>query len=971
MRFPLRVCTLAPFGLRYLAILFAFILGLTLPSAAQTTEGVISGTVSDSQGAVLPGVTVNVRNVDTGVVRSTVTGDDGQYRVPALPPGRYDLSIELQGFTTTQITGLVLASNQQLRRDATLQVGALQETITVSAEAPAVDTARAEVAAVITEAQIEMLPVQGLTATNLALLLPGTSQDGSRPRRNNAQVGAGTLQFTTNSLVDGTHNMSTKAGEPRQDFPQPAIREIRVITSMAPAEFGGRAGGVVSVVTRSGTNRITGEAYEYFRNKALSRLDVFQQEELQRTGGQRPDFSRHQFGGGIGGPILRDRLHYFAALEDTEQVTTYRVVSGRPEFYGRYEGLYDNDHNNRLAFGRGDLQMTPNQSVFVRYGYQGGTFQCDGCGGDAYGGGSLYIQRDSLVVGHTAVMGTRFLNEFRFQWGEQWHHEKPLGAPNFFGVEFNEQRRQFLQQNFIFPSFRYAPQVDYFNHNASVEPEFRNDFSISTTGHTVKLGFAYQNLSMLEDQQGDALGTWTFAEDQPFDHENPAALANLRNPIQFTASFPHWIEDQPHDYYQFYVQDEWRALDNVTLNLGLRYEVDTKIWNKDRDNNTFYPRPLPYVDFASRGDNNNWSPRLGIVWDVRNDGRTVVRAGAGRQYNAIMNGIPGNETGAFQQMSINIRNPSYPDPYGGRSPASFASTAPPNIGIVSDELENAYSDTVTAGFSRELWGNMAVHVDGVYTKSDKFDAGVRINSPDAVTGIRPLPEWGIITETQSIGWQKYQALLMRLDKRFSNNNQYTISYTLSKTRDNSFGATSTGIITDAARPELDEGYGNSDRRHALVASGAVIVPGDITLGAVWTIRSDRPFRATAGRDLNRDGANTDYVPGTKKGDGNRMDADEFVDLVNAWRAQNGLGAISAGQIDSDDFNRLDVRLSKSFSVGGERSFELIAQVFNVLGRTNLGGIGVGRQTNALSNAFGQILGAQPRQEAELAVRFRF
>jgi hypothetical protein len=214
-------------------------------------------------------------------------------------------------------------------------------------------------------------------------------------------------------------------------------------------------------------------------------------------------------------------------------------------------------------------------------------------------------------------------------------------------------------------------------------------------------------------------------------------------------------------------------------------------------------------------------------------------------------------------------------------------------------------------------------------------------------------------------------MLVRLDKRLSSNNQFTVSYTLSKTQDNSFGATSTGTITDAARPELDEGYGNADRRHALVASGAMIVPGDVTLGAVWTLRSNRPWRATAGRDLNLDGANTDYVPGTKKGEGSRRDVDDFLADINAWRAQSNLAPIAASQIDSDSFNRLDVRVSKAFDFGTDRSVELIAQVFNVLGRTNLGGIGVGRQTNALSNAFGQILGAQPRQEAELAVRFRF
>lgn len=954
-----------------LAVPLALVLGIAHATPAQTTEGVIFGTLTDVQGGVLPGATVTVRNVDTGVVRTVVTGGDGQYRVPALPPGRYDVTADLQGFSTTQFTGLALLSNQQLRRDAVLQLSSVAESVTVIAEAPTVDTTRSEVAAVITEQQIEMLPVQGLVPVNLTLLLPGTSQDGSRPRRHNAQVGAGTLQFTTSALADGTHNMSTKAGEPRQDFPQPAVREIRVIQSMPSAEFGGRAGGVVSIITRGGTNNVNGEAYEYFRNKSLSRLDVFQEAQLKETGEERPDFRRHQFGGALGGPIVRDRLHFFAAAEDTEQVTTYRVVSGRSELYGKYEGLYDNHHTNRLFFGRADAQLTPNQSLFARWGYQGGTFECDGCGGSTFSGSTLYLQRDSLVLGHTAVIGSRLLNEFRLQWGAQHHHEKPLGAPDFFGVEFTPERARYLQAQYLFPSFSYEPEVEYFNHNATVRPELRNDFSIASSGHYVKFGFAYQDLALLEDQQGNPVGTWTFGVDQPFDHENPAILANLRNPIQFQASFPHWIEDQPHNYYQVYVQDEWRPQSNLTFNLGLRYEVDTKVWNKDRDNNTFYPRPLPYVDFASRGDNNNWSPRVGLVWDLQDDGRSVVRMGTGRLYNAIMNGIPGAETGAFQQFSINIRNPSYPDPYGGRDPVSFASTAPPNITIVSNELENFYSDMLTAGFSRELGANLALHVDGVFNNLEKVDANVRINPIDPATNRRLLPEWGIIQEIQSVGWDKYRALYLRLNKRFSNNNQYTISYTLAKVTNNWQGGTSTGSRTDADHPEFDEGYSNQDRRHALVASGAVLLPGDVTLGAVWTLRTNRPFSARAGRDLNRDGANTDYVPGTRKGDGNRMEEGQFIGLINERRAQNGLAPLSASQIDSDDFNRFDVRVSKSFALGVGPSAELIAQVFNLFGRTNLGGIGVGRQLNSLSNAFGQILGAQPRQEAELAIRFRF
>jgi hypothetical protein len=222
---------------------------------------------------------------------------------------------------------------------------------------------------------------------------------------------------------------------------------------------------------------------------------------------------------------------------------------------------------------------------------------------------------------------------------------------------------------------------------------------------------------------------------------------------------------------------------------------------------------------------------------------------------------------------------------------------------------------------------------------------------------------------QSIGWQKYEALLVRVEKRLSHRYQYTVSYTLGKVTDNSFGGTSTGTITDYYNQGWDVGYGNADRRHAAVVSGAYQAKGDVVLGVVWTVRSSAPFSAKAGKDLNGDGATTDYVPGTIKGEGNR-DNTAMMQAVNAYRALNGFGPIALIN-NSNAYNRFDVRASKAINLSGKRRLELIAQVFNLFGRNNLGGIGSSFQTNALSNTFGQISTAQPRQQAELAARIVF
>ena len=247
----------------------------------------------------------------------------------------------------------------------------------------------------------------------------------------------------------------------------------------------------------------------------------------------------------------------------------------------------------------------------------------------------------------------------------------------------------------------------------------------------------------------------------------------------------------------------------------------------------------------------------------------------------------------------------------------------------------------------------------MYTRIDDLPTNVQINQPDPVTGKVPLPDWGRIAQTQPIGTYRYQALLGKFDHRVGSRAVYTVSYTLAK-------QVAQTTVTDHLNPGADLGPADNDRRHVLTASGAIMIPWDVTLGLIWTGRSTRPFSALAGRDLNNDGANTDFVPGTTKNQGNR---DLDLSLVNAWRAENKLGAVSEDQIDKDNYNRFDIRASKAILFGGRRRLELIGQLFNLFGTDNLGGVGSAQVSSALSDSFGRILTAQPRQQAELAVRF--
>ena len=971
-----------PLGVRIIQL--AFVL-LTFHAAvpdhayAQATGAVVLGTVADEQGAVLPGVTLTIRNVETGLTRSSLSEGDGSYRISGLPPGRYDLSVELQGFSTVDVQGLVLTVGLEARQDIKMGVQALQENITVTAQAPVVETTRTEVAAVVTQQQIEALPIEGRQPVSLALLLPGTSTDATRPRRANANIGGGTVnQAQTAFHVDGGMNWSNNAGEPRVDVPTSAVREFKVNVSQASAEFGGNTGGVVNIITKSGTNDFHGEVFEYFRDRSLNAMNVLQREAQQRDGTPEPEYRRHQFGGAIGGPIIRDRLHFFGSFESTDLQQFYTVATGQPQFYSAHEGTFGNTDTAKIGFARGDLQITSKQSLFARYVYMSETNLCETCGGTTATSGStaVYTPRDTFVAGHTWVLGTRALNEIRVQspWGAKFLFYTASSGPEG-DVEFWTRRGDFSPERFAkdVPGFVF-PSLTWGGGNSGINTtqmkEFRNDFSVTLGfNHSLKTGAAYLHIPSREDQPGNPQGTWTFANDQFFDG-SPQAIANLRNPQQFTASFPPLTRFLENHWVQWYVQDDWRIRSNVTLNLGLRYDRQHNSFNQNIDLSLF-PRPLPAdtrgnsIDPKSRKDNNNFGPRVGLAWDVRDDGRTVVRAAYGLYYQYFMQTPLRGEQTALRQTAINITNPSYPDPYGGRTPESFASTAPPNVSVIDDRIENPESWTASTGVSRELRPNLAIHLDGVYTKMSNMGMTVRINTPAPGVTARPDPSWGVIQQTQAIGEHEYKAFFVRLDKRFANRHQYLVSYTLAK-QENNGGVTA---VTDFYNPDLDWGPGNADRRHSFVASGSVVLPFDITLGAVMNLRSSSPFNSTAGRDLNRDGTSaSDYVPGATRNMGNR-DTARMLELVNAWRAQNGRAPIPASQIDTNEYQRLDVKANKMFGIGGARKLELAAQVFNVLGRDNLGGVGSGWVTNALSDSFGRLLAAQDNRQAELAVRF--
>jgi len=932
-------------------------------AAAQASDAEITGIAKDPSAAPIASANVTLVNQDSGFTRTVTTDADGRYRFVALPQGTYTIKVEATGFKTDTVTGIVLHIGTHVDRDVSLTVGSLQETVTVTGEVPPVDTTRGDVSGVVTNQQIDTLPVNTRQYLNLALLMPGTTQDASRTFYNNVEVGGGGRFYANGFTVDGVTNTWAEQGEPRQNFPEGSVQEFKVNVNQFKAEQGLAMGGMVTVVTKSGTNEFHGDAFEYFRQQALNHENKFQTAAEQAAGLGKAPFLRNQWGGDIGGPIIKNRLHFYTAFERTQTDQSFTIFTGAAghQFYSANEGVFSQPLRDQMLNVRADYQISSNQHLFGRWSQEWNLLTSQGCANtsesNCYDGN---FPRHAAVFGHTWTPTASIVNEARFQYAYSSYQLRPPGTPNFTDLgNFPDQRTSYLQPVYVFPSFRYGQ--GYAELGIEKRWEYKDDVTWVKANHTIKFGFDFSHIPFGDDQSTNLKGTWTFTTDQPFNPKDPTTIANLKNPTQFTAAIPPQFTAVPVDQLAFYLQDDWRVHRDLTLSFGLRWDKEIGSYNEALNPNSF-STPIPFLgDPSKRGQDHNFGPRFGFAWNVRGTGKDVVRGGFGLYYNNIQTLLNFPENRDLVVCNILIRNPTYPDPYGGKSPSSFCSTAPPTVTVLDQNFQMPYSEQFTLGYSREITRDFSIHVDGVYMHTLHDWRIVDVNYPNAA-GVRPLPAWARILDHESISQSKYKAMYVRAEKRFAKRYQFLVSYTLQSARDDNPQAQ----ITTPSAYNLDWGPSGIERRNVLVASGSAILPWKITFGAIWQLRSALPFSAlTAATDV--DGL-AQYVPGTSRNQGNR---DLNLAAVNAYRATLNLPAIPPSQLDSSRFNSLDLRASRPFFVRGERRVDAIAQVFNVLGVTNLTGAVPPNTTTANSANFGRILGASNLQQAELAVRIVF
>src|SRR6266849_380265 len=685
-------------------------------ASAQSGDAEISGVILDPSRSPVAGAKVSLTNQDSGVARSVLADSDGRYRFSAIPPGRYALKTEAAGFKLESVTDIVLNIGAHLDKDVTLSVGSVQETITVSAEAPPIDTSKGDVSGVVTQRQIDSLPVNTRQYLNLALLMPGTSQDASRTFYNNVQIGGGGRFYANGFTVDGVTNAWAEQGEPRQNFPQGAVQEFRVNTNQFKAEQGLAMGGVVNIVTKSGANQFHGDVFEYFRHSSLNHDNKFTEQALQLVGrtGKAP-FRRNQFGGDAGGPIVKNRTHFYAAYERTEIEDSFTIFAAAShQFYSANEGVIDKPSHDQMLHLRLDHQINNSQHACARYSQEWNKQTWQGClaavESNCYDG---LIPRHSVVAGHTWTPRATMVNDFRFQYAYASYQLGPSGFPIFTELgKYPPERLAQLQTVYIFPGFRYGQ--GYGELGIETRWQLKDDFNYIRGAHSFKFGFDFSHIPFADDTVINYQGTWNFATDQLFNPKDPSTIANLKNPTQFTAAIPGQYTSVPVSQYAAYVQDDWRAHKDLTLSLGLRWDREIGSYNEDV-NPASFPRTIPFIGTpGERGQTRNFAPRFGLAWNVGGSGKNVIRAGFGIYYNNIQTLLNFPENRNISQCNVLIPNPSYPNPYGGKSPTAFCSAAAPTVTVPDQHFSMPYSEQFSAGYSRQVTRDFSVHVDGVY-----------------------------------------------------------------------------------------------------------------------------------------------------------------------------------------------------------------------------------------------------------------
>jgi Carboxypeptidase regulatory-like domain len=979
---------------------------------AQTGLAAVTGVVIDVTGSVVVGAKVVLTNSATGEALTETTGTDGRYTFPTVAPGTYSLRVSASTFSEKLISGLTLELDQHLNEPITLTPGSQTQTVSVNGEVSQVDTTAYDVGGVVAQAQIDTLPIQNRQYLNLGILVAGTTQAANRTFYNSLQAGSGVYFYANGFELDGVTNQNTEEGDPRQNIPMGAVAEFKTYTSSTPIELGWAMGGYTTIVTKSGTNQIHGEAFEYYRDTAMTALNQFQQQAAAAAHTGNPPYERNQWGGDIGGPVIKNRMHYYGAYDGTEQTSSFTLYVptaaaadySAPGLLGTFSAPY----HDRLGLGRLDWDIKPNQQFFVRWAQEWNLETRNGCGGSTtlfcYDG---QFPRRAYVAGHTWEPNSHMVNDARFQYAYISYQLGPWDTPlpNKPTDMTNPTYASNVSVAYSFPSYGYGH--NYAAVGIETRYELNDTFTIVHGTHQIKFGGDGSYIPYVDSSAINLSGEWIFKQDEPF---NPASPNTLTNPYEFTQSAIPQIYYLPSTQQAYFIGDTWKMKPNLTVDYGLRWEK--------QDGATFLnhytPNPneptIPYEGNPhTRGDNRNWGPRLGFSWDPFSKGKDVIRGGAGIYYNFIETELMEAEELNFVACPVTlINNPPtytlpYPTPYPGypSSPSAYCSTAPPNVTILSPHMRNPYQFQFTLGYSHQLSPNISLSVDGVYARGlrdyKEYDLNYPLlNGVPSIEGERPYSDFTQIDQLAPTGSSEYRALFARVERHLSGKYMFSLSYTLTSAMDNNPHA----VPYSYANLQEDWGMATVDQRQSIVGSIAYLMPWHILLGGILTYRASLPFSVTttvptcaapSGTEtlptacngvvgggvlpasaLNANGT-AQLVPGTKRDQGQHNFNFAALNLYRSELTGYSLNNVGPASVSSQNYLDFDLRASKTIFHHEAMDLQVFGQAFNLFGRENFTSI----TTNPTLSTFGLATNAstvQPVQDVqigELGAMFRF
>ena len=971
--------------------------------AQSTVSGGISGSISDPQGSIVPNATVTATNVGTNKTETATTDDNGGYRFSNLQPGTYTINVAVSGFANFVQERVVVEVGKVTTVNASLSVSGTTATVDVTAEAPVINTVQQDFSTNINQTSINELPINGRRASNFVLLTPGVAPDGA----------FGLISFRgisgllNNSTVDGGDNnqafFSEERGRTRISYSisQDAVREFQVNTSNYSAEFGRAAGGVVNTVTKSGTNEFHGSVFYYLRDNKFGARNPFAFQTIATpTGNQiiglKPLDRRHQFGGSLGGPIVKDKLFFFFSYDQQKRdfpavsapsSTTFYTLTSANLATLTTRGVTQAQINAGITFLQGlngEVPRKADQTLILpkidwvindkhTFSAVYNRLRADSPAGvqsqavvtrGIASFGDDKVTLDTLNLRLNSTISPSIINEARFQYSRDLEQQvaqpaapgEPTTANGFSpSVAIGGGGFTFGKPNFL--------------DRAAYPDERRTQFADTVTmirgRHTVKFGGDFNYVSDLLDNLFQNAGAYSYNNLVDFlsDFSFPTTggcgtpAARTKCYTSFGQGFgPTAFKFSTNDY-NLFIQDDFRINPRLTLNLGLRYELQTL--PEPQIPNSLEPRTN---EFPS--DTNNFGPRIGFAYAFGEESDASLRGGYGIYYGRIINSTISNaitNTGVAQgQRQVSLTpaqagSPLYPNVLAA-PPTATGSAG--DIVVFSPNMKNPMIHQADIVFEKLIAKNTVVSVSGLFSFGRNLPTFVdtNLNAPTVTrtytfvngpfngetitvpvfTGPRPNTSFGRITEIRSTIESKYYGLVLQANRRLTDGLQFQASYTLSKARDNgqtSQTFTSPNVPLNPFDLDLEEATSNLDIPHRFVAS-AVYAPGTLfgvgknsslgraifggfTISPIVTIQSGRPY--SAGTSGNAGTATSQGLLGA--GGDQRLPNVER----NSFRLPYAVN--------------VDLRISRRFRLTETANLEVFAEGFNIFNRTNVTNLG--------------------------------